>query len=76
MTNKEYRIEGNALIINEGVTNVEGKDFHIYENGYSSLKDEFKNIKKVINKLLLFSRVQIRRFIFLLYVEKIKNLVK
>lgn len=48
MTNKEYRIEGNALIINEGVTNVEGKDFHIYENGYLSLKDEFKDIKKVI----------------------------
>ena len=47
--NETYRIEGNTLIINEGVTAVDGKDFHIYENDiYSSVKEEFKNIRQVI----------------------------
>lgn len=50
-----YRIEGDTLIINDGVTAIDGRDFHIYDENeddeypeYSSIKDGFEDIKKVI----------------------------
>ena len=46
-----YRVEDDTLIINDGVTAIEGEDFHIYnENGvYEDVKDKkFQNVKKVV----------------------------
>lgn len=45
-----YHIEGDTLIINDGVTVIDGRDFHIYDGNdeYLSIKQEFENIKKVI----------------------------
>ncbi len=50
MAGEKYRIEGDTLIINDGVTAIDGDDFHIYnENAkYLSIKQEFESIKKVI----------------------------
>lgn len=49
---EKYRIEGDTLIINDGVTTIEGTDFHTYydeDNGYEGVKDEkFQNVKKVV----------------------------
>ena len=47
---KKYRIEGDTLIINDGVTTIKNIDFHTYDkNGeYEGVKDEVARIKKVI----------------------------
>ena len=51
MADEKYRFEGNTLIINDGVTTIEGTDFHTYyeDNGYEGVKDEkFQNVKKIV----------------------------
>ena len=57
MTGEKYHIEGDTLIINDGVIAIEGKDFHFYDKEeydgdywleYSSLKEGFEDIKKII----------------------------
>ncbi len=50
MADEKYRIEGDTLIINDGVTDIEEEDFHTYdENGeYKGVKDEVARIKKAI----------------------------
>ena len=50
MADEKYHIEGDTLIINDGVTAIDVDDFHIYNesNYYLSIKQGFENIKKVI----------------------------
>lgn len=51
MADEKYHIEGDTLIINDGVTTIEGADFHTYgeDGGYEDVKDEkFQNVKKVV----------------------------
>jgi hypothetical protein len=50
MNEKNYHIEGDTLIVNDGVTDVMGKDFHVYDENHNhrcSIEQEFKSIKKV-----------------------------
>ena len=53
MADKEYHIEKNTLVINNGVTEINIEDFHKYDKdkyGYEilKLKDEIANIKSII----------------------------